>query len=124
MWLTTTMIRNKIPTYLLPFLDEDTTRFQEIILQATIHIRSKTGIAFPSSEALSPFWYIDTVAQLVHIFALIQSGAISSEEQTTLIMKRWDIIDERLLQFRMNAPTTGKSAKSGVFPSQSSEGLA
>jgi|GEM_PF-3065011 len=122
MWITTTMLRNKIPTYLLPFLDEDTSRFQELILQATIHIRSKTGIAYPNSESTSPFWYIDTVAQLVHIFTLIQSGAISSEEQTTLIMKRWDLIDERLLQFRINAASSGKTSKAGVFPSPSSEG--
>lgn len=123
MWLTTTMVRNKIPTYLLPFLDEDSSRFQELILQSTIHIRSKTGIALPNNEASSPFWYIDTVAQLVHIFALIQSGAISSEEQTTMIMKRWDLIDERLLQFRSNEASLGKSAKSGIFPSPSSEGV-
>jgi len=123
MWLTTTMLRNKVPTYFLSFLDEDTSRFQELILQATIHIRSKTGIPLPDSESVSPFWYIDTVAQLVHIFALIQSGAISSEEQTTLIMKRWDLIDERLLQFRLNTPSSGKSAKAGVFPTESCEGL-
>lgn len=110
------MIRNKIPTYLLPFVDEDSSRFQELILQATIHIRSKTGIDLSSSEELSPFWYVDTVAQLVHIFGLIQLGAISSEEQTTLIMKRWDLIDDRLMQFRMNISSSGKSAKAGVFP--------
>lgn len=123
MWITTKMIRNKIPTYLLPFLDEETSRFEELILQATIHIRSKSGIPLPTNEAVSPFWYVDTVAQLVHLFALILSGAISSEEQTTLIMKRWDHIDERLLHFRIHAASSGKTSKAGVFPSPSSEGI-
>lgn len=117
MWITNEMIRSKIPNYLTPYLDENEVRFQELILQATIHIRSKTGISLPFNEGSSPFWYIDTVAQLVHIFTLIQSGAISSEEQTMLIMRRWDVIDERLRQFRSSEPSNGKIAKSGTFPS-------
>jgi hypothetical protein len=117
MWITNEMILGKIPSYLTTFLLENESRFQELILQATIHIRSKTGIAVPTNEETSPFWYTDTVAQLVHIFTLIQSGAISSEEQTMLIMRRWDVIDERLRQFRSSEPSAGKIAKSGTFPS-------
>ncbi len=116
MWVSNEIIRSKLPVYLTAFADENENRFQELIYQSTIHIRSKTGIPLPISEDVAPFWYIDTISQLVHIFALLQSGAIASEEQTMLIMKRWDLLDERLMQWRITNPNEGKKSKAGIFP--------